>query len=1117
MNPARHRILIVDDEEDVHAITRLSLRGLRYRERRLEFLSATTGREAVEVMRRQPGIAVLLLDVVMESEHAGLEACRIIRNELANPFVRILLRTGQPGAAPEKKVIETYDIDGYLAKGELTSMRLYTAVRTSLKAHGELMDLEALVAERTRELQRQKTENERLLLSILPPAIAERVRRGELRGRFEEQPNAFDEQSGFHAVALSAYIPEDRRQALGQGESLPERAEGSVLFADITGFTPLTETLTEEMGSRRGAEELTSQLDRVYGAMIGEVHRYGGSVIGFSGDAITCWFADDDGRKAVASALNMQRVMGWFAAIETPSGSILPLAVKAAVTRGPVRRLLVGAPRLQRMDLLVGATLDRLTVAASLAHPGEVVVGPRVIEALGDELRLSARSTGEAGERFGVIAGLTARVEESPWPPLSEVPLDEARGWLLPAVAQRLESGQGQFLAELRPTVALFLAFGGLDYETDDTVGAKLDAWIRWVQKTLADHGGALIQLTTGDKGSYLYAAFGAPVAHEDTTERALAAAFLLRSPPAELADINDICIGLSQGRMRAGEYGSETRRTYGVLSDETNLAARLMGKAEAGQILVGARVEASARGYLFRDLGSVPVRGKRSSQAAFEVVGRQPTHAADWSSGEASAYPLAIGRRHEQQQLFDRLEALRRDRAGGLAIVEGEAGIGKTRLLKDLVAEADRRGGVEVVFGLGKALQQATPYYPWRAVLSQLAGDREASEEALSEEQWIERLRRAAQEQPLLVVLENAQWLDAESLQLIRRLRYEVKTLLMAVALRHLAEDSSRLPQDPEVLRLELAPLARNEALALVCRHLEVETVPEPVASLILEKAEGHPWFSQELATALLAQRLIEVEDGTCRLVGDLGRSSVPDAIEHRVANTLDTLKPTEQLTLKVASVVGGIFGIDLLHDIYPVSITRDELLTSLTKLEQLRLLIRESPEPDLSFRVRHRITRDVAYDLLLHNQRRQLHRAVAEWYERRYTDGLDPYYPILAFHWWQALQEVALAEPRLVTKAVDCLAEAGEQALRAGAHTDAVSHVRRGLGLLQSLPRSVERSHLELELRLALARALSAIHDRDAPQIERNAARIAELEQRLEQSGHIPIRFVEQSDQSR
>ena len=138
----KHRILVVDDEEDVRLITKMSLKGLRYQDRRLEFLFAPTGREAVEIMRTEPNIGVILLDVVMETDHAGLDACRTIREELGNHFVRILLRTGQPGAAPEKKVIQEYDIDGYLPKAELTSVRLFTTVRTSLKAYYELVELE---------------------------------------------------------------------------------------------------------------------------------------------------------------------------------------------------------------------------------------------------------------------------------------------------------------------------------------------------------------------------------------------------------------------------------------------------------------------------------------------------------------------------------------------------------------------------------------------------------------------------------------------------------------------------------------------------------------------------------------------------------------------------------------------------------------------------------------------------------------------------------------------------------------------------------------------------------------------------------------------------------------
>lgn len=140
--PARYAILVVDDEPDVHAVTRLSLKGLVRQGRGVDILTATSGREAVEIMTRRHDIAVVLLDVVMETDDAGLQACRSIRMKLANKLTRIILRTGQPGTAPERETIDTYDVDGYLPKADLSSTRLYTSVRTALKAWHELVELE---------------------------------------------------------------------------------------------------------------------------------------------------------------------------------------------------------------------------------------------------------------------------------------------------------------------------------------------------------------------------------------------------------------------------------------------------------------------------------------------------------------------------------------------------------------------------------------------------------------------------------------------------------------------------------------------------------------------------------------------------------------------------------------------------------------------------------------------------------------------------------------------------------------------------------------------------------------------------------------------------------------
>ena len=136
------RVLVADDEPDVLAVTRLSLRGMRHGGRPVVLVPVTTGTGVVAAMRADPGIAVILLDVVMETDSAGLDACRAVREELGNRYVRILLRTGQPGAAPERATIDDYDIDGYLPKAELTTNRLYAAVRTALKAFDELVDLD---------------------------------------------------------------------------------------------------------------------------------------------------------------------------------------------------------------------------------------------------------------------------------------------------------------------------------------------------------------------------------------------------------------------------------------------------------------------------------------------------------------------------------------------------------------------------------------------------------------------------------------------------------------------------------------------------------------------------------------------------------------------------------------------------------------------------------------------------------------------------------------------------------------------------------------------------------------------------------------------------------------
>lgn len=246
------------------------------------------------------------------------------------------------------------------------------------------------------------------------------------------------------AESLVAYLPMDRRQAIAHGDPLPERARGTALFADISGFTPLTEALAQDYGPQRGAEELTFHLNRVYDALINQVDRYGGSVVSFSGDAITCWFDSQAGshldaaaRRAIACALAMQIAMQDLAAIAIPSGSVYALALKVALATGSVRRFLVGDPDIQIMDTLAGSLIDQLAAAEHLANKSEVLADAKTISACGDDLKVSTWRRDTSSQSFGVIKARQDRIiSPSPWPPLlsDAISPQQARPWLLPAV-----------------------------------------------------------------------------------------------------------------------------------------------------------------------------------------------------------------------------------------------------------------------------------------------------------------------------------------------------------------------------------------------------------------------------------------------------------------------------------------------------------------------------------------------------------------------------------------------------------------------------------------------------------------------------------------------------------
>ena len=505
------------------------------------------------------------------------------------------------------------------------------------------------------------------------------------------------------AAHLEIYLPADRLHALARGLDLPEQTHGAALYADLTGFTPLSEKLRNQLGSRRGAEQLGQTLERVYDALIAEVHRFGGSVIGFSGDAVTCWFDDDPQvapactpavERAAAAGQGMQRQIQRFQALPLPDGDQAQLTIKVSIACGPARRLLVGDPQVHKIEVIAGETLLRMAAGEHLAERGQVLVDAAAVQQLRSGALFGGVRRAENGAVFYPLLSLAVEVEPCPWPELPSAALPAAvlRPWLLPAVYERLEQGLGDYLTELRPASALFMKFGGLDFDRDPGAGQALDQFIRWVQGVLWRYDGALAQVTLGEKGSFLYAVFGAPVTHEDDPFRAASAALELLNPPETLVGVAGVQIGLASGMLRTGSYGSHDRRSYSALGDEVNLAARLMQLAGPGEILASGQFqEALGQAFHWRPLPPVQIKGKA-----------QPAPVARLLGAAAAALPAAyqgemIGRQAELGQLQEFLAPLfaLRPAFAGLMLLFGDPGIGKSRLLFELRRRTEGAGGL--------------------------------------------------------------------------------------------------------------------------------------------------------------------------------------------------------------------------------------------------------------------------------------------------------------------------------------------------------------------------------------------------------------------------------------
>ena len=894
---------------------------------------------------------------------------------------------------------------------------------------------------------------------------------------------------------LAAYVPprivratlEETRPTL-PARSRVECYPAAVLFADISGFTPLTEALAQK-GSE-GPEELTRLLNGYFERMIAIIETEGGEVVKFSGDALTGVFSAQQEnlsiatRRAQQAAEAMQAAMGEFSTMETSAG-LVTLGMKIGIGAGEILAIRVGGVSDRWEYVIAGDPLRQVAHAEHQADRGEIVLSPQ------------ARAI-----------AVPHPVAPCPLPPLdwtqvaNPAAVEAALRVYVPGVVTAwLGEALQAWLAVLRPMSVLFASVAGIDYQDMAQAGAadQLQSFMGAAQEIIGRYQGSINKLAVDDKGTILLALFGAPPhAHQDDPERALRCAMDLQGMAA--AQGLQLAIGVTTGRVFAGPVGSKTRHEYTVMGDTVNLAARLMSVAGLGQIRCDYETYRSAHSQLAFDLlPPTRVKGKAGLIRLYRPTGREQVDRERAAARAVENGGTLVGRQAELIRLASCLDEIQAGRSR-ILIIEGEAGIGKSRLIDELT-RLMRERGIAGLLGRGRSIEQQTPYRAWRDVFSSyfdldqavdLAG---ADVDVLAERRrrveahvkdvtadlaeripllndvlnlgfpenaltssldthvrhqslvslLLALLRAWAAERPLVLVLEDAHWLDSMSwdltLQVARALAAVRVALLLVVVTRPLESETIRL--EPQALagmegieQMILDTLSPDETVALAAVRLNVPSdgLPKKVADLVRTRASGNPFFAEELVYALRDNGLIAIhtEAGKTRCIvsGDLEQAAetLPDTIQGIVLSRIDRLSPEEQLTLKVAAVIGRTFFYSALRDTLGehMEVSDRLLATYLADLTRLDLTPLEAPEPELTYIFKHIITQEVAYETLLFAQRRQLHRTVALWYEHGFSSvaekepasspprtpsaveaqdsPLAPYYPLLVYHWHQA-----------------------------------------------------------------------------------------------------------------
>lgn len=879
--------------------------------------------------------------------------------------------------------------------------------------------------------------------------------------------------------ALSFLSPELRAALAASPDgatcgTLPPR-QVALLWSDIAGFSRHTQMFLSS--GPEGVDGLHAKINDHYDQLIETILSFGGEPVTFVGDGLLSVWPVRDGTMAhaVARAANTARAL-VDRCDEDPSHFDL----NNYVSCGDIQTVELGGRHGRWLTTSVGSALKELAQIADVKDPNQIFLTAKAAALCPVDTVSTPIDSRGACKLLGVIPAIPtdrtvlAVPTVAAWDATVARMPRFARGWI--------ETVGLKYLAELRPVTSVSVMLHGFDHSARGGASA-LNSIVQIVQDIVHSRDGYVAEVIIDEKGVSILVTFGTPPdAHLDDplrsvlSAREIFTALKQRNVPSS--------IGVATGRMMCCIVGNTDRRCDLVLGDALIRSTRLAGTVVSGVFVDQTTMRATRDQVVFDDDPvMMQFKGAQGQSPAWGVADDQSqSMAARNIRGRADEYSTL------QQCWMHALAGI----YGTNIVIEGESGIGKTSLALQLRRDVLAGGGTFRIVA-ASAIAQASPFSALRrlvmdvlgvlplmttttrraTILAKLPYELQARAPFLNalfptgldetemtldlvgqaraahiQSYVVDLISQALGGNPTCLCIDDAQWLDDESCQVLERLAATVPHL-MIVILSQPRTDSSweGFAQDAGFAHMRLGALSRDGLADLIQQRLDCQVVEHTLLTQLQDLTKGHPFYSAEVLRNLVDEGAITASNGTAKLTRTdaLRAAGLPETMHGMVLQRLDRLKPAEQLSLRVASVAGLAFPTGMVCDIHPLADPPMVIAAQLNKQIKNGFLCAQDQNEAPGFAFTHGIVKEVAHSQLPARQSRNLHAKAAQWMEEHATDDRAGHLLELAHHW-----EQADARDRAVT----CMIE---EALRLFGQGFAVGAVQVGLRAIRTARVSV------------------------------------------------------------